>query len=46
MGRIARLADILKISVSPQIVFYLTEANTFASMRKVVETNEMRFHEN
>ncbi|MEH6740968.1 MAG: sulfotransferase domain-containing protein, partial [Sulfitobacter sp.] len=36
-GQIARLADILKISVSLQTLDDLTEANTFASMRKVAE---------
>jgi aryl sulfotransferase len=44
-GQIARLADILKISVSPEVLLDLTKANTFASMRKVVEASEMRFHE-
>lgn len=44
-GQIARLADILEISVSPQTLDDLTEANTFASMRKVAEASEMRFHE-
>ena len=45
LGQIARLADILKISVSPQILNDLAGANTFASMRKVVEASDMRFHE-
>lgn len=44
-GQIARLAEILKISLSPETLNDLTEANTFASMRKVVEASEMRFHE-
>jgi hypothetical protein len=44
-GQIARLADILNIPISPQTLDDLTEANTFASMRKVVEASEMRFHE-
>jgi len=44
-GQIARLADILEISLSPQTLNDLTEANTFASMRKVVEASKMRFHE-
>ena len=44
-GQIARMADILKISVSPQTLKELTEANTFANMRKVAEASEMRFHE-
>lgn len=44
-GQIARLADILKIAVSPQTLDDLTEANTFASMRKAVKASEMRFHE-
>lgn len=44
-GQIARLADILKISVSPQTLNDLTEANTFASMRKVVEASERRFQD-
>ena len=44
-GQIARLADILNISVSPQTLIDLTEANTFDSMRRVVEASEKRFHE-
>ena len=44
-GQIVRLADILKIQVAPQILEGIAEANTFASMRKVVEASEMRFHE-
>lgn len=44
-GQIARMADILKISVSSQTLSELTEANTFANMRKVAEASEMRFHE-
>jgi len=44
-GQIARLADILKISVSLQTLDELTEANTFASMRKVAEARETRFHD-
>lgn len=44
-GQIARLADILKISVSPQTLDDLTEANTFASMRKVAEDSKRRFHD-
>ncbi len=44
-GQIARMADVMKISVSPQTLNELTEANTFANMRKVAETSEMRFHE-
>lgn len=44
-GQIARLADILNISVSPQLMGEMTEANTFASVRKVAEASESRFHE-
>ncbi len=44
-GQISRLADILNISLSPQIISDLTDANTFSSMRKVVEASKMRFHE-
>lgn len=44
-GQIVRLADILKIQVAPHILEGIAEANTFASMRKVVEASEMRFHE-
>lgn len=44
-GQIARLADILKISIAPQTLNDLTEANTFANMRKVAETSDMRFHD-
>ncbi|MEP6066889.1 MAG: sulfotransferase domain-containing protein [Paracoccaceae bacterium] len=44
-GQIERLANILKISLSSQFLSELTEANTFASMRKVAEASEMRFHE-
>jgi aryl sulfotransferase len=44
-GQIARLANILKIPVSPQTLNDLAEANTFDSMRKVIEASEMRFHE-
>jgi aryl sulfotransferase len=44
-GQISRLADILKIDLSPETLNALTEANTFANMRKVVEASETRFHE-
>ena len=44
-GQIARLADILEIPLSPQLLSDLTEANTFASMRKVAEASETRFSE-
>jgi hypothetical protein len=43
--QIARLANILRIPVSPQTLDDLAEANTFASMRKAVEASETRFHE-
>jgi len=44
-GQIARLADILEIPVSVQLLDDITEANTFASMRKVAEDSEARFSE-
>jgi hypothetical protein len=44
-GQIARLAGILKIDLSPEILTALAEANTFASMRKVIEVSERRFSE-
>lgn len=40
-----RLADILKITLSPQTIADLAEANSFASMRKVVEASDRRCHE-
>lgn len=43
-GQIARLARILEIDLPPEILTALTEANTFANMRKVVEASERRFH--
>jgi len=43
--QIARLARILEIDLSPETLTALTEANTFAKMRKVVEASERRFHE-
>ncbi len=43
-GQIARLANILKISVSPQTLNDMAEANTFANMRKEAEASETRFH--
>ena len=44
-GQISRLADILRIDLSRETLAALTDANTFASMRKVAEASEMRFHE-
>lgn len=44
-GQIERLAGILNISVSPQLLDELAEANTFASMREVVEASDTRFSE-
>ena len=44
-GQIARLANILKIDLSAEALNALTEANTFSSMRKVIESSERRFHE-
>ena len=44
-SQISRLADILKIDLPPDTLDALTEANTFANMRKVVETSETRFDE-
>lgn len=44
-GQIERLADILNIRLPAQIINDLTEANTFASMRKAAEASETRFHE-
>lgn len=43
--QIARLADILDISLPSDTLDALAEANTFASMRQVVEASEGRFHE-
>lgn len=43
--QISRLADILKIDLPQETLDALTEANTFANMRKVAEASEMRFHE-
>lgn len=43
-GQIERLARILEIDLSPETLTALTEANRFASMRKVVEASERRFH--
>ena len=45
-GQIARLADILNIDLSAQTLDEITEANTFASMRKAAEISEKRFDEN
>ena len=44
-GQIARLEDILKISLPAQTIREITEANTFTSMRKVAEASETRFDE-
>lgn len=44
-GQIVRLADILQITLSPETIADLAEANSFASMRKVVEASDKRFHE-
>lgn len=44
-GQIARLAKIMNVTLSPQLLDDLSEANTFASMRHVVEQSETRFHE-
>lgn len=44
-GQIVRLANILNIPISAQLLDEITEANTFASMRKVAEARESRFHE-
>lgn len=45
-GQISRLAGILNIDLSEDTLDALTEANTFASMRKVIETSDRRYHEN
>jgi hypothetical protein len=45
LGQIERLADILKIDLSPATLTEITNANTFASMRKVAEASTYRFHE-
>jgi aryl sulfotransferase len=42
-GQIARLADILNISVSPHLLDELTEANSFASMREAAKASDTRF---
>lgn len=44
-GQITRLAGILDISLPAKTITDVTEANTFASMRKVAETSETRFDE-
>ncbi|MDQ2091176.1 sulfotransferase domain-containing protein [Marimonas arenosa] len=44
-GQIERIADILKIDLSSKVLAEITEANTFASMRKVAEASENRFAE-
>ena len=44
-GQIERIAGILDIHLSSQILDDIAEANTFASMRKAMEISEMRFHE-
>ena len=44
-GQIARLARILKIDLSPETLTEVAEANTFASMRSVIEASETRFSE-
>jgi aryl sulfotransferase len=43
--QIARLAKILNIAISTEVLNDLTEANTFASMRKVIEDSDTRFAE-
>jgi len=45
-GQIARLADLLNIDLSAQTLDEITEANTFASMRKAAEISKKRFDEN
>ena len=44
-GQISRLADILNIDLPQETLAALTDANTFANMRKVAEASDMRFHE-
>lgn len=43
-GQISRLANILKIDLPQETLEALTDANTFANLRKVAEASEMRFH--
>ena len=45
-GQIERLARILHIDLPPETFAEITTANEFASMRKVAEANDSRFHEN
>jgi len=40
-----RLADNLRITLSPQTIADIAEANSFTNMRKVVEASDKRFHE-
>ena len=44
-GQISRLAKILGISISEQLLGEITEATSFDSMRKAAETSERRFAE-
>jgi hypothetical protein len=44
-GQIERLAGILNIPVSPQILDELANANTFSSMREVAAASDTRFSE-
>ena len=43
-GQVARLAGILRIPLSDALRDEITEATTFATMRKAVESSERRFH--
>jgi hypothetical protein len=45
-GQMTRISKILEIDLPSTKLAELTEANTFASMKKVVETSDARFHEN
>ncbi|WP_298835815.1 sulfotransferase domain-containing protein [uncultured Roseobacter sp.] len=44
-GQIARMAGLLEIDLSGDTLSAITKANTFASMRRVAEQSEKRFHE-
>jgi hypothetical protein len=43
-GQIARLGEVLDISMSPELRDEIAEATSFKQMRAAVETSERRFH--
>ena len=46
LGQMTRLSKILEIDLSKSTLAALADANTFASMKRVIETSDARFHEN